>query len=54
MIDIRGNPVGDEGIVCIINGIPNLKGFLISDTNCTNITAKAIHEKLLHIETLLS
>lgn len=30
LIDIRGNPVGDDGVIAIIKGIPHLKSFMIS------------------------
>jgi hypothetical protein len=29
-LDIRGNRVGDEGVIKIINGIPALKGLFVS------------------------
>jgi hypothetical protein len=29
-IDIRGNSVGDEGVIFIIKGLPHLKSFMIS------------------------
>ncbi len=41
-IDIRGNPVGDEGVIWIIKGVPHLKSFMISETKCTNLSAAAI------------
>lgn len=49
LIDIRGNPVGDEGVIAIIKGIPHLKSFMISETNCTNATALAIVDGLPEI-----
>lgn len=51
-IDIRGNPVGDEGVIAIIKGIPHLKSFMISETNCTNASAVAIVNGLPDIEML--
>ena len=50
-IDIRGNKVGD-GIIKIIESIPTLKSFTISETGCTNLTAKAIIKYMHEIEML--
>ena len=41
-VDIRGNKVGDEGVIIITKGLPNLKSFMISETGCTNAAAKEI------------
>ncbi len=37
-IDIRGNRITDKGIVKLINRIPNLKSFSISETQATDET----------------
>lgn len=36
----------------IIEGIPNLKGLMISETGCTTLTLGLIHRKLKNIEKL--
>lgn len=41
-LDVRGNRIGDEGLLKIIDGIPLLKSLMISETNCTNVAALAI------------
>ena len=41
-LDIRCNQIGDAGVLKIISGIPLLKSLMISETGCTNKSAKAI------------
>lgn len=43
-IDIRGNPVGDEGVLKIVNAIPLLKSLCISETKAGDHSGKAIAE----------
>ena len=43
-IDIRSNPVGDDGIIKLVQGIPNLRKFMISETGLTDRGGKAIVE----------
>jgi len=49
-LDIRGNKIGDEGIEFLINGIPRLKSFLISETGATDKTGRLIAEKMEYLE----
>ena len=46
-IDIRGNTkINDKGIIKIVNGLPLLKSFSISETSVTDIGARQIAQKL--------
>ena len=45
-LDIRGNNVGNEGIVKLAEGLPQLRSFMISETKCGNIGAEAIINNL--------
>jgi hypothetical protein len=37
-VDIRGNKITDKGIIKLIQGLPKLKSFFISETLCTDVT----------------
>lgn len=36
VLDVRGNKIGDEGIIKLVEGIPTLKNFMMSETECGN------------------
>ena len=35
-VDLRGNKIDDKGILKLINGIPHMKSFYISETLATD------------------
>jgi hypothetical protein len=49
-LDVRGNKIGDEGIEFLVNGIPKIKSFLISETGATDRSGRLIAEKLEYLE----
>ena len=53
-VDIRGNRITDDGIIKIINGIPKMKSFFVSDTRISDRGGMEIVNKLHHLELLWS
>lgn len=45
-LDIRGNKIGDEGVLIIVKSLSQLKDLLISETGCTNVALKGVLEGL--------
>jgi hypothetical protein len=39
-LDIRGNKVGDEGVIKIVHGVPTLKQLFVSETNLSDLGGK--------------
>lgn len=39
-MDIRGNKVGDEGVIKIVHGVPILKQLFVSETNLSDFGGK--------------
>lgn len=52
VVDIRGNRVGDPGVIALVKGLNHLKSLMISETGCGNISARAIFESLKNLEIL--
>lgn len=49
-LDIRGNKIGDTGILYIVKGIPNLKNLFISETGATDKSVRHVAEKMDKLE----
>lgn len=49
-VDIRGNRVGDEGVIYLVKGLPHLKSLMISETGCTNRSARAVIDNMTDLE----
>ncbi len=50
VVDIRGNKIGDKGIIKIIQRIPNLKSFFISETLATDVVGEEVVRGLHMLE----
>lgn len=51
VLDLRGNLVGDEGVSKIVEGIPNLKSLMVSETGMTDVSAMLVVRGLEALET---
>ena len=49
-VDIRGNNISDKGIVKLINSIPKMKSFFISETLATDLTGLEVANELNDLE----
>lgn len=48
-LDIRGNRIGDSGLIVIAAGLPKLKNLLISETEATDEGGRKIAESMSHL-----
>jgi hypothetical protein len=49
-VDIRGNNISDKGIIKLIQSIPKMKSFFISETQATDVTGEEVASGLGELE----
>jgi hypothetical protein len=49
-VDIRGNNISDKGIIKLIQSIPKMKSFFISETLATDATGEQVVNSLGELE----